>query len=563
MLISLWRASKSYGPKKVVDDISLVINEGDRCAVIGDNGTGKSTILGMLAGTLPLTKGRVERSPNVAVGYLPQTLLAFAGLTTMADAVRYARVRIVELESQMRHLESQMAEPVPDMDSLFEEYARVTTEFEVAGGYTFEDRMNAIFDRLRVAEFEGDRELATLSGGERTRVSLATLLLSAPKVLLLDEPTNNLDFEQLAWLESYLTNFAGGMLIATHDRDFLDAVCTTLYLRENGTTSLAKFTGTYAEYVAAKELEDAARRDEYEWYLEERGRLRETAGTSGRSVGHNRPPRDNDKFSAHFHRQRVDRTVSRNVRAAEQKLERLEAKGYSAPYEKIAIRARLEGGPRAGADCAVALMHAGYGVDDRCILRDVDLKLRPPDRIALIGANGIGKSTVLRLLAGDLTPTTGHRQVSRDTTIGYLAQEPTLEPACTALETFQRALRNVGTEDEDGAAWLPVRLGLLERGDMRKPVGELSLGQQRRLEIALLGAFPIDALILDEPTNHVTPESVEALESAIATFPGPVITASHDRRFLRSLAPTYLTIEAGALIACDGYVDASARDGNE
>ncbi|HET9922257.1 MAG TPA: ABC-F family ATP-binding cassette domain-containing protein [Ktedonobacteraceae bacterium] len=530
MLLTTRNLAKSYGAISVLHDVSFVVNAGDRVGVVGGNGVGKSTLLRVLTGQEEADGGSFTFAPSIEVGYLPQTTPEFYG-RTIEDLILESVGNLRQLEERMRQLESAMANASEEaLPALLEEYNAVSTKFQDRGGYELDYKIDSILEGLRLTYLPRNAAMATLSGGEKARIGLATLLLRSPDLLLLDEPTNHLDFASMAWLETYLSSYAEAMLVVSHDRQFLNRAVNAIVEIDEHSHSLKRYEGNYDAYVLAKAAERAKWEEDYERQQEEIQELRKRVRLSARQVGHSsRPARDNDKFAKHFFAQRVDSAVSRNVRSAEEQLRRIEADPIPKPPELIRVSSHFNNEPlQSSVVIDVAGLDKSWGA--RHILRDIDLTVGPEARILLTGPNGAGKTTLLKIMVGLETPDRGNVSRAPGIRIGYLPQESELlDPHKTVLETYRYG--RVGYEGEFIGRLLGYGLFRLE--DMHKQVGQLSVGQRRKLEIACLMAEGPNVLLLDEPTNYISLDVLEAFESAVIAFPGPVIAISHDRWFMQ------------------------------
>ena len=530
MLLNAWNLAKSYGAINVLAAISFSIDANDRVGIVGANGVGKSTLLRVLVDQEQADAGSFQYAASVEVGYLPQTTPEFYG-RTIQDLIWESAGNLRQLEERMRQLEAQMAATGGErLKALLEEYGFVTAKFQDRGGYDLDYQIDLILDGLRLSYLPRDRAVGTLSGGEKARVGLATLLLRSPDILLLDEPTNHLDFAALAWLEGYLSRYHGGMLIVSHDRQFLNRAVNRIFEIDEYDHHLKKYEGNYDAYVQAKAAERAKWEEDYERQQEEIKELRKRIKESARQVGHAyRAPRDNDKYAKYFFAQRVDVAVARNVRAAEEQLKRIEADPIPRPPELIRVNSQFNGEPMQS-QVVIGVDHLTKCWGARRVLDDVSFTIVPDACIVLVGPNGAGKTTLLKLLAGLETPDQGTAQVVASARVGYLPQEANdLDLERTVLETYRYG--QVGYE----AAFVAklIGYGLFRLEDIHKRVGQLSVGQQRKLEIARLMAQQPNVLLLDEPTNYISLDVLEAFESAILNFPGPVIAVSHDRWFIQ------------------------------
>ena len=545
MLLTTNHLSKSYGAITVLHDISFVVNAHDRVGIVGSNGVGKSTLLKILVGQEEGDTGTFTYAPSVEVGYLPQTTPDFYG-RTMQDLILESVGNLRQLEERMRQIEAQMTSASEEqLAELLEEYGHVSTKFQDRGGYELDYKIDTILDGLRLAYLPRTQEVQTLSGGEKARVGLASLLLRSPDVLLLDEPTNHLDFGTMEWLEAYLTTYSGAILIVSHDRQFLNRTVNAIFEIDEYNHHLKKYEGNYDVYVQSKAAERIKWEEDYERQQEEIKELRKRIKDGARQVGHSyRAPRDNDKFARYFFAQRVDSTVSRNIRAAEEQLKRIEADPVPKPPELIRVSSHFN---TEQFQSRIAFSTTGLTKcwGERCIFSNVDLTGKYDARIVLVGPNGSGKTTLMKMLVGLEKADRGEVYMAPGARIGYLPQEPAISDyKKTVLETYRYG--QVGYE-ADFVAKL-IGYGLFRLEDMHKQVGQLSVGQRRKLEIARLMAQGPNVLLLDEPTNYISLDVLEAFEAAILNFPGPVVVISHDRWFMQRFGGTVWELTHGALM---------------
>ena len=522
--------SKSYGAMNVLNEISCIVNAGDRIGIVGSNGVGKSTLLKILVGHEEAESGTFSYAPSLEVGYLSQTTPEFYG-RTIQDLILESVGSLRQLEERMRHIEVSLTTAGEEqMVALLEEYGHVSTKFQDRGGYELDYKIAMVLEGLGISYLPRGQEVQTLSGGEKARLGLATLLLQSPDLLLLDEPTNHLDFTNMEWLETYLSRYSGAMMMVSHDRQFLNRAVNQIFEIDEYDHRLKKYEGNYDAYTQAKVAERKRWEEDYERQQEEVKELRKRIRETARQVGHTyRAPRDNDKNARFFFAQRVDSTISRNIRAAGEQLKRIEADPIPKPPALIQVSSYfLTESVQSRVVISATGLTKCWG--QRCILSGIDLTVAPRARIVLVGPNGAGKTTLLRVLMGLETPDSGDVLVATGARIGYLPQEPVdLDLAKTVLETYRYG--QVGYE-ADFVAKL-IGYGLFRLEDMTKKVGQLSVGQRRKLEIARLMAQSPNVLLLDEPTNYISLDVLEAFEAAILAFPGPVIAISHDRWFMQ------------------------------
>jgi len=535
--------SKSYGAIIVLDDISFVINPNDRVGIVGPNGVGKTTLLSILVGQESIDSGSFSFAPSTEVGYLPQTTPEFYG-RTMQDLILESVGNLRQLEERMRQLEAAMGTAGGDeLAALIEEYDLVSTRFQDRGGYELDYKIDTILEGLRISYLPRDREMQTLSGGEKARVGLATLLLRSPDLLLLDEPTNHLDFASLEWLESYLSSYKGAILLVSHDRQFLNRAVNQIFEIDEHTHHLKKYEGNYDAYVLAKAAERAKWEEDYERQQEEIKELRKRIRETARNIAHNRPPSDGDKMAYNFFGARVQNTISRGVRAAEELLRRIEEDPIPKPPKQMQVSSYFNVEPLQS-QVVINASHLTKCWDETCVLNDISFTIPSDARILLFGPNGAGKTTLLRIIMGLEKPGNGEVSIVDSAFIGYLPQDPQMDLDKTVIETYRYG--QVGYEGEFVGRL--IGYGLFRLEDMYKKVGQLSIGQRRKLEIARLMAEGPNVLLLDEPTNYISLDVLEAFESAILSFPGPVIAVSHDRWFIQRFGGKIWELEEGRIM---------------
>jgi macrolide transport system ATP-binding/permease protein len=521
---------KSYGSRRVLDGVTLTASPGQRIGVIGENGAGKSTLLRLLAGLSEPDGGEVSGPRDL--GFLHQEL-PYPGGATVGEVVDDA---LADIRAAQRRLDELAAalQRRPDDERVLAGYGETLQWAADHDLWDADRRAGVVLAGLGLGAAGRDRPVGTLSGGERSRLGLAALLTRQPRALLLDEPTNHLDDEALAFVESHLAGLPGAVVLASHDRVFLDAVCTEILDLDPARRGVTRYGGAYTDYLRAKRTERVRWEEQYATEQQELKELRRAVATTARQVGFHRPPRDNDKMGYDFHGGRVQTQISRRVRNAQRRLDELDRQQVRRPPAPLRFRAPMAGnGHRdAGRDGMVATLRQ-VRVPGRLEVDHLDLPAG--GRLLVVGPNGAGKSTLLAVLAGRLVPPAGTVTHRRGLRVALLEQDVAFaDPAATPRRIYEAAAPRSG---------VPLgELGLVAPRDLDRPVGALSVGQRRRLGLALLMADAPQLMLLDEPTNHISLALAEELAEALASAPGAVVAASHDRWLRRSWAGPQLAI---------------------
>lgn len=527
---------RDLGGRRVLDGISLTASPGRRIGLIGENGVGKSTLLRVLAGVDAPDAGSVTRPDGL--GFLHQEM-PFDPAATLADVLDQALAEAREDLAELERLGAELArvpEDHPGHRELLDTYGRRLEQAQDRESWDADRRAALVLDGLGLGALGHDRTLGSLSGGQRGRLALAALLVRRPPALLMDEPTNHLDDGAAAFLEEQLRALPGTVVVAGHDRAFLDAVCTDLIDLDPAVDGPVRYGGNYSAYLSEKRAERTRWERRYAEEQEELGALRHAAGVSAHRVAPDRGRTDNEKMGYGHRAGRVQQQISRRVRNATRRLEELERTGVVEPPRPLRLAAGDLAAPaEEGAEPLVSLR--GVRVPGRLTLDG--LEVSATDRLLVTGGNGAGKSTLLAVLAGHLVAEGEVRRRSR-LTVGLLTQDTVFErPGQSVQDTYVRAL-GPGLAER-----VPLRsLGLLHEADLDKPVGQLSVGHRRRLALALLVARPPQLLLLDEPTNHLSPRLCDELEEALGTGPGAIVVASHDRWLRRRWQGRELRLEA-------------------
>ncbi|MFH7333974.1 ABC-F family ATP-binding cassette domain-containing protein [Streptomyces sp. KHY 26] len=509
------------GGRRVLDGVHLTASPGRRIGLIGENGTGKSTLLRVLAGQDRPDAGSVTRPDDL--GFLPQEMPFDVDSTLGAvldEALREAREDLAGLERLGGEL-ARAPEDGPGHRALLDAYARCLERAQDRESWDADRRAALVLDGLGLGSLGHDRTLGSLSGGQRGRLALAALLVRRPSALLLDEPTNHLDDEAAAFLEEQIRGLPGCVVLASHDRAFLDAVCTDLVDLDPAAGGPVRYGGDYSTYLGEQRAERARWERRYAEEQRELEELRHAVGVTAHLVAPDRGRRDNEKMGYGHRAGRVQNQISRRVRDATQRLEELERTRVAEPPRPLRfaageLAARAEEGPQPLVRLRDVRVPGRLALDA--------LEVSAADRLLVTGGNGAGKSTLLAVLAGHL-PAEGEVHRRHRLTVGLLTQDTVFErPERTVRDVYALALGPARAER------VPlVSLGLMHEADLDKPVGRLSVGQRRRLALALLVARPPQLLLLDEPTNHLSPRLCDELEEALGTSPGAIVLAGHDR----------------------------------
>ena len=510
----------AYGAQDVFQDVSIQIAHGERIALVGPNGAGKTTLLRILAGLETPTAGRVYRARGLRIGYLPQEVQLTSRHTVYQEMLSvFAHLQAQEQE--LRRLEEAMAAGADE--AVMRRYGELLERFEQAGGYEYQARIRRVLNGLGFGEEERNWPLDILSGGQRTRAALARLLLEDPDLLLLDEPTNHLDLVALEWLEEYLLNWRGSLVVVAHDRYFLDKIATRVWELYFG--RLESYRGNYTSYVHQRAERMARRQAEYEARQEYIARTEE------------------------FIRRYIAGQRSKEARGRRKRLERLlREQPLERPQELRPMKLTLRSQGRSG-DLVLTTQGLVVGYDPAAPLFTCpDLVLRRRERVALIGPNGSGKTTFLRTILGQVPPLAGEARLGSSLRIGYFAQaHEGLHPRRTVLDEVL-SVRNLPI----GQARTFLGRFLFSGDDVFKRVEQLSGGERSRLALAKLTLEGANFLVLDEPTNHLDIPSQEVLEQELREFDGTILFVSHDRYLINALATQVWAIADGRLRVYEG-----------
>jgi ATP-binding cassette subfamily F protein 3 len=530
---------KSFAGDVILDGVSFTINRGERAGLIGPNGCGKTTLLRIILGQESPDRGSVRLGPgDVRVGYLAQAL-DYAPDATVGAVVKQAIAALGAAEQRVQSLAAAMGQAAgAELDAILADYDVTLADFERLGGYGIEARIHAILDGLGLRALDQTTPVHILSGGQKTRLGLARLLLTYPDLLLLDEPTNHLDMSALQWLEQFVRGYDGAVIIVSHDRAFLDNTVSTVLEIDEQTHRLTVYPGGYSDYAEAKESAQARRLAAYKEQQEFIQRMTATIADKesyARNIEHG---------TIDFATRKVAMGIARRMTVQRKRLERLLASEERLDKPSLTWQMKLDFGapPESGRE-ALVLENLAQRFGPLELFREVNLTLRAGERVALIGPNGSGKTTLARIIAGQLTPSAGRVRLGAGVRLGYFAQEQELlDLASTPLETVRGVAAMNETEVRSFLHYF------LFAGDaVFTPVGMLSFGERARLALARLVAVGCNFLLLDEPINHLDIPSRTRFEQALTAFTGTVLAIVHDRYFIEQFATQIWSLEGGTV----------------
>ncbi len=518
------KIERSFAGEVLFDNINLQVDERDRIALVGKNGAGKSTLLKILVGEEEPTSGEINKKKDISLSYLAQDS-RFESENTIYDEMLHVFDDLRRTEKQLRQMELEMGEKSgEDLNKLMSDYDRLSENFRQAGGFTYEADIRAILNGFKFDESMWQMKIAELSGGQNTRLALAKMLLEKPNLLVLDEPTNHLDIETIAWLENYLVNYSGALIIVSHDRYFLDKVATiTLDLTKH---SLDRYVGNYSRFVELKEQKLATEAKNYEKQQKEISELEDFVN-----------------------RNLVRASTTKRAQSRRKQLEKMERLDKPEAGKKSANMTFQS--EKTSGNVVLTVENAAIGYDGEVLSEPINLDLRKMNAVAIVGPNGIGKSTFIKSIVDQIPFIKGEKRFGANVEVGYYDQtQSKLTASNTVLDELWNDFKLIPEVE------IRNRLGafLFSGDDVKKSVGMLSGGEKARLLLAKLSMENNNFLILDEPTNHLDIDSKEVLENALIDFDGTLLFVSHDRYFINRVATHVLELsEKGSTLYLGDY----------
>lgn len=527
MILSCQNLSKAFNEKPILKDVSFHIEEHDKAAIVGINGVGKTTLLRIIVGELPADSGIVTLKKEASFGYLAQNQNVNSE-NTIYEELLSVKAPVIAMEKQLREMEEKMhTVNGSELDSLMENYARLNHQFELENGYAYQSEIGGVLKGLGFAEEDFGKQISTLSGGQKTRVALSKLLLKKPELIILDEPTNHLDLNAIAWLENYLLNYKGAVLTVSHDRYFLDRFAGKII--EIDQTKATTFLGNYTAYAAKKKILRTAARNAY---LNQQQEIRHQEAVI-------------EKLKSFNREKSIKRAESREKML--NKIEVLEKPTEARADIHMTLTPRCQSG-----NDVLHIEHLAKSFDDLSLFQDISMDIKRGEHVAIIGDNGTGKTTILKII-NDLVPAdSGTITLGTNVHIGYYDQEHhVLHPDKTLFDEISDEYPSLtGTQIRNTLAAF-----LFTGDDVFKLIRDLSGGERGRVSLAKLMLSESNFLILDEPTNHLDIASKEILEDAVNAYEGTVLYVSHDRYFINRTASRILELSGGQLTGFLGNYD--------
>ena len=527
MILNATNISKSFGSNEIIKDANFLVNEHEKVAIVGVNGAGKTTLLKILTGEERADSGNVILAKDAKLGYLRQinnvdsTLSIIDELYTVIEHILNMEKRMLEMQEQMQHLSGE------ELEALYSSYTALTHSYELMDGYAAKSKVIGILKGLGFNENDFERKINTLSGGQKTRVFLAKLLLEEPDIILLDEPTNHLDLRSIEWLESYLLNYKGAVIIVSHDRYFLDKIVSKVIDIENAEVQM--YSGNYSDFSAKKQMLLDAKMKEY---LNQQQEIKHQEAVITKLKQFNRE-------------KSIKRAESRQKQL--EKIDRVEAPVTHIENMKLSLDISKESGKD-----VLTIHDLSKSFDEKHLFSNINFEIKRGERVAIIGDNGTGKTTLLKIINGLLSPDTGEVIYGSNVSIAYYDQEHQVlhmdktlfdEISDTYPEMNNTQIRNI------------LAAFLFTGEDVFKKIGDLSGGERGRVSLVKLMLSKANFLLLDEPTNHLDILSKDVLESALNSFPGTICYVSHDRYFINKTATRILDLTGNRLLNYIGNYD--------
>lgn len=533
MLLNVEHLYKYFNGQALLKDINFTVEDREAVGLIGINGCGKSTLLNIITGSegydkTPEGLGSVNIAGKASIGFLRQN----SGLNselTIGEEMKNAFAPLLETLDKMKVLEKKMADS-GDIDDISHEYAELSSYFEARDGYRIDVKIKQVLNGMGFGSTPTDRVISTLSGGEKTRLALAKLLLEEPNLLILDEPTNHLDFETLMWLEDYLKGYKGAIIIVSHDRYFLNKVCTRICEIEQG--RLTSYRGDYSSYLVQKKMNSERQLKEYEAQQKEIAKLEDYVAKNLVRASTSKMAKSRQHMLDHI--ERIDKPLM-YTKSPKIKLE------YDIEPTKDIVRV---------VDCPLVV---GVGADKKELIKSLTMNVRRGEHVAIIGANGIGKTSILKLIQGIIPHEGGNISWGGNVKISYFEQEHAiLDPHKTVLEEIMDRYPRLSEQQARSV----LGAVLLTGENVFKPISVLSGGERAKLCFAIMALNRGNVLVLDEPTNHLDLSTKEVLEDALAEFGGTIILVSHDRYLLNKVASRIIEIKHDEVNSYEGNFDA-------
>ncbi len=527
MLLNVSHIYKSFGEESIIKDATFTVDENSKVAIVGNNGTGKSTLLKIITGELPADEGEVTLKKDATMGYLAQYQEDAFG-SNILDTVLSAREDLLSIEKRLSEMELKMSSLASnEMDSFMESYHKLQHQFDIAGGYTFRSEAVGILKGLGFDSEDFEKSMDELSGGQKTRVSLGRLLAASPDLLLLDEPINHLDLKSIMWLEGYLSSYKGSVIIVAHDRYFLDKIADHVVDLSYGRTTV--YTGNYTAFAAQKELAQITYERSYEKQQKE--------------IEHQKAVIE--KLQSFNREKSIKRAESRKKTL--DKIEVMDAPDKDAPKMRLTLEIEKESGKD-----VLDFSHVTKSYDDKNIFTDLSFEVHRGDRIAILGDNGTGKTTILKCINGLTDFESGEIRFGANVTVGYYDQE---QQGLTEANTIFSELHDAYPFLTETKVRNTLAAFMFTEDDVFKRIKDLSGGERGRVSLAKLMLSKSNLLILDEPTNHLDMDSKQMLEQALNEYDGTLLYVSHDRYFVNKTASMILELGEDGLTKYLGNYD--------